>query len=303
MGMPSIGARLRPARSRWCAPSRAFGDASLSPVQVQPDGSQVLVGPEGGGAGGFLEHIYKHAARELFGVTVDTVPFVVGRNADLREATLEVDGKPVLRFATAYGFRNIQNLVRKVKGGKAPYHFVEIMACPSGSEPPPLRAKQGTRGAHPGVGFPWPGRGRRSLHQRRRPAQAGGRGGREREGAAGGGGHRVPQHAGAAAGGQCRRRGTVQVPVRVASRGRARLAGISRVFWPSGVGPTTAAASGWVASARRRRGRCCTRAITPSPSRPRRWCWQHNGDCYRFAGGLYRQHTTHMYRESRPELQ
>jgi len=150
-----------------CTSSRAFCDVSLSPVQVQPDGSQVLVGPDGGGAGGFLEHIYKYAARELFGVIVDTVPFVVGRNLDLREATLEVDGKPVLRFATAYGFRNIQNLVRKVKGGKAPYHFVEIMACPSGKEPPRLRTKQVRSDANCGVFIRW------SLHWMAQPASTG----------------------------------------------------------------------------------------------------------------------------------
>jgi iron only hydrogenase large subunit-like protein len=38
----------------------------------------------------------------------------------------------VLRFAIANGFRNIQNLVQKLKRSKSNYHFVEIMACPSG---------------------------------------------------------------------------------------------------------------------------------------------------------------------------
>lgn len=38
----------------------------------------------------------------------------------------------LLRFARAYGFRNIQNVVRRVKGGTSPYHFVELMACPAG---------------------------------------------------------------------------------------------------------------------------------------------------------------------------
>ena len=38
----------------------------------------------------------------------------------------------VLRFAAAYGFRNIQNLVQKLKRGRCPYHYVEVMACPSG---------------------------------------------------------------------------------------------------------------------------------------------------------------------------
>jgi iron only hydrogenase large subunit-like protein len=38
----------------------------------------------------------------------------------------------VLKFASAYGFRNIQNLVRKVKSNNSPYHYIEVMACPSG---------------------------------------------------------------------------------------------------------------------------------------------------------------------------
>jgi len=48
-----------------------------------------------------------------------------------------MDGKVVLRGALAYGFRNIQNIVRKLSQGrhdtKRVYDFVEIMACPSGT--------------------------------------------------------------------------------------------------------------------------------------------------------------------------
>lgn len=55
------------------------------------------------------------------------------RNPDFREVTLEKDGQEVLRFAIANGFRNIQNLVQKLKRGKSPYHYVEVMACPSGN--------------------------------------------------------------------------------------------------------------------------------------------------------------------------
>lgn len=34
-----------------------------------------LTGHSGGGSGGYLEHIYKHAAKELFGIQVDTVQY------------------------------------------------------------------------------------------------------------------------------------------------------------------------------------------------------------------------------------
>uniref|UniRef100_A0A673MRK9 Nuclear prelamin A recognition factor-like protein n=1 Tax=Sinocyclocheilus rhinocerous TaxID=307959 RepID=A0A673MRK9_9TELE len=53
-------------------------------------------------------------------------------NKDFQEVTLEKDGQVLLQFAAVYGFRNIQNLVQKLKRGKSPYHFVEVMACPSG---------------------------------------------------------------------------------------------------------------------------------------------------------------------------
>ena len=33
----------------------------------------------------------------------------------------------------AYGFRSIQNIVRRIKTGKCAYHFIEIMACPQGA--------------------------------------------------------------------------------------------------------------------------------------------------------------------------
>ncbi|XP_053850360.1 nuclear prelamin A recognition factor isoform X1 [Vidua macroura] len=53
-------------------------------------------------------------------------------NKDFQEVTLEKDGETVLRFAAAYGFRNIQNMVLKLKKGKFSYHFVEVLACPGG---------------------------------------------------------------------------------------------------------------------------------------------------------------------------
>lgn len=46
--------------------------------------------------------------------------------------SIQVEGETVLKFALCYGFRNLQNIVRKVKSGKCDYHFLEIMACPSG---------------------------------------------------------------------------------------------------------------------------------------------------------------------------
>ncbi|XP_074135845.1 cytosolic iron-sulfur assembly component 3 isoform X1 [Sminthopsis crassicaudata] len=91
-----------------------------------------LFGHCGGGSGGYLEHIFRYAAQELFGIHVDGITYKPLKNKDFQEVVLEKDGTVLLHFALAYGFRNIQNLVQKLKRGKSPYHYVEVMACPSG---------------------------------------------------------------------------------------------------------------------------------------------------------------------------
>lgn len=83
-------------------------------------------------SGGYADHIFKYAAKELYEEDVEVLEYKNLRNPDFREITLERDGQVVLKFAIANGFRNIQNLVQKLKRGKTPYHFVEVMACPSG---------------------------------------------------------------------------------------------------------------------------------------------------------------------------
>lgn len=54
---------------------------------------------------------------------------------------MEKDGKILLRFGITNGFKNIQNLVQKLKRGKSQYHYVEVMACPSGRSYTPITDK------------------------------------------------------------------------------------------------------------------------------------------------------------------
>uniref|UniRef100_G1N1M8 Iron hydrogenase small subunit domain-containing protein n=1 Tax=Meleagris gallopavo TaxID=9103 RepID=G1N1M8_MELGA len=112
----------------------SLSDVAPAPLDTMFNSAteEELTGHSGGGSGGYLEHIYKYAAKELFGIEVDTIQYKPLKNKDFQEVTLEKDGAVLLHFALAYGFRNIQNLVQKLKRGKSPYHYVEVMACPSG---------------------------------------------------------------------------------------------------------------------------------------------------------------------------
>jgi len=103
----------------------------------------------GSSSGGYLHHLMTVSAQALFGLDVDLaeargVQIRTVRNNDMVEYILEENGKVKLRMARCYGFRNIQNLVRKLEG-KGPkvvkkkpgkedhgWDYVEVMACPSG---------------------------------------------------------------------------------------------------------------------------------------------------------------------------
>ncbi|KAI9371475.1 iron hydrogenase [Aspergillus egyptiacus] len=115
--------------------------------------------PASGTSGGYLHHVLMAFQARNPGSEVVTQR---GRNADVVEYTLvSPGGEPILKAARYYGFRNIQNLVRKLKparvsrlpGSKAPaatsrrqpvsrngtapssgsdYAYVEVMACPGG---------------------------------------------------------------------------------------------------------------------------------------------------------------------------
>ncbi|NXM60227.1 NARFL factor, partial [Illadopsis cleaveri] len=111
----------------------SLSDVDPAPLDTLLGGAaEELSSHRGGGSGGFLEHIFTHAAKEIFGIHVGSIHYKPLKNKDFQEVTLERDGEVLLQFALAYGFRNIQNLVQKLKRGKCPYHYVEVMACPSG---------------------------------------------------------------------------------------------------------------------------------------------------------------------------
>ncbi len=89
------------------------------------------------GSGGYLEFTLTLAAKKLYGLDIDIstgkgVSIQHVRHCDFIEYIVKDQEKEVLRFASAYGFRHIQNIVRKMKTKQIKYQMIEIMACPSG---------------------------------------------------------------------------------------------------------------------------------------------------------------------------
>lgn len=71
----------------------------------------------GGGSGGYLDYIFRSAAKTFYDVDVTSdLQFTqIRNNKDFQETVLIIEGEVKLRFAKAYGFRSIQNLVQRLK--------------------------------------------------------------------------------------------------------------------------------------------------------------------------------------------
>ncbi|KAI9182904.1 Cytosolic Fe-S cluster assembly factor nar1 [Blastocladiella emersonii ATCC 22665] len=136
-----------------------FPEAPLDAWFRHDPASGELVGVPGSASGGYLEYLLVYGAQHLLGLDVTdpsvraaAVTVTPGRNADVVEYTVrhpERGDLPPLKLAAVYGFTNIQNALRRVRSGAATapaYHYVEIMACPSGcingggQLPPPSHA-------------------------------------------------------------------------------------------------------------------------------------------------------------------
>ncbi|KAJ4399141.1 Cytosolic Fe-S cluster assembly factor nar1 [Didymella pomorum] len=126
-------------------------DAFLFPSSSRGRGLQTR---DAGSSGGYLYHILLTYQLAHPGSIISVTR---GRNADVVEYTLSSSssGETIIRMARFYGFRNIQNLVRRLKPAKASrlpggktgavrrppgskakeekeFAYVEVMACPGG---------------------------------------------------------------------------------------------------------------------------------------------------------------------------
>lgn len=103
----------------------------------------------GTGSGGYADNLFRYLAlehlklsREQSSAVLDSFNWKTVRNNDYLELKLYENGtndnngdknqKVLLSFAILQGFRNVQNLVSKVKRKTLDYDYVEVAACPKG---------------------------------------------------------------------------------------------------------------------------------------------------------------------------
>lgn len=90
----------------------------------------------GSGSGGYADFILRDAAREFLKIALPEQSLLwqkASKSGDLKSIIVEdKTGAKRLHFATAYGFRSLQSILRKVRRGICAYDYIELMACPGG---------------------------------------------------------------------------------------------------------------------------------------------------------------------------
>lgn len=129
-----------------------FPDLTIAKYLLNSQTSSRIQSPEVSTSGGYLHHVLltQQSLHQGSAINVNR-----GRNNDVTEyALISSTGTPIIKCARYYGFRNIQNLVRKLKPARASrlpgaavsrklangasgaggndYVYVEVMACPGG---------------------------------------------------------------------------------------------------------------------------------------------------------------------------
>lgn len=121
--------------------ARMIKDAGLDLTTLPEENYDQLLG-EGSGAGlifgntgGVMEAAVRSAYYLLTNEKAPDVAFnlqPVRGLEGVKEGSVDIPGVGALKVAVVHGLNNARQVAEAVKNGEAPYHFIEIMACPGG---------------------------------------------------------------------------------------------------------------------------------------------------------------------------
>jgi len=103
-------------------------DGEFDELMGESTGASVLFGT----SGGVIEAVVRTVTAWLEKKPPEKIEFEMLRGIEgIREAEVEIAGKKI-KIAIANGLGNARQLLTEIRDGKALYHAIEIMACPSG---------------------------------------------------------------------------------------------------------------------------------------------------------------------------
>lgn len=119
---------------------------SMDPVEIQFLSLKVINGEHkisvspndrviSGSSGGYLDYVFHYCVKRLVGSSKScsqSLHYKEVKHRHFKIAELIHGENVLLRFALAYGFRNIKTVVQQIERQQCTFDFVEIMACPDG---------------------------------------------------------------------------------------------------------------------------------------------------------------------------
>lgn len=83
------------------------------------------------------------------GKNLDGIEYLPVRGMEgIKEATVDLGPGGSVKIAVANGLRNAEELIQRVKSGKADYQFIEVMACPAAVSMAAARRESRIRTSH-----------------------------------------------------------------------------------------------------------------------------------------------------------
>ncbi len=110
----------------------------LNTIEPQPFDSPLMSESSGGGllfatTGGVMEAAMRTVSALSGGKDLSRLPLAPVRGLDhVKEAVIDTAVFGPIRVAVVYGIRAADAVIERVRAGTAPWHFVEVMACPGG---------------------------------------------------------------------------------------------------------------------------------------------------------------------------
>ena len=100
-----------------------------SPFMAENTGAGMIFGV----TGGVMEAALRTVHHVVTGKNLDGIEYLPVRGMEgIKEATVDLGPGGSVKIAVANGLRNAEELIQRVKSGKADYQFIEVMACPGG---------------------------------------------------------------------------------------------------------------------------------------------------------------------------
>jgi len=85
-----------------------------------------------GNSGGVTEAVLRYAVEKVNNIQLTNADFLEIRGTSgIREYSVQLNGETI-NVAIVYGLKNAHTVIKNIKEGKANYHLVEVMSCPSG---------------------------------------------------------------------------------------------------------------------------------------------------------------------------